>query len=327
MTRILTRQDVEQLMDMEMAVEIVEAAFKSHGYGRTRIPHRSILELDEFNGMMGMMPAYLADSQAAGVKIISHHAHNHKKGLPEGMGLILYHDPATGMPLAIMDCAHITAMRTGAATAVSVKYLGKKNTRVAGIVGTGVQAVFQVRAICQVSRLERVKAYDLRPDAMERFAATAAPLGLEVELVKNPEQACREVDILATCTSSRHPFVKKEWLQEGVHIAAIGADMADRRELSPQVYGSADKCVTDLPKQALLVGEITDAIATGAIDEAALHTTLGEIVAGKAKGRENDAELTIFKSTGMAIQDIAVAKRVYELAIEKQAGVDIAITP
>lgn len=328
MTLILGRQDVERLLTMELALEAVEEAFVEHGKGRTQIPNRLLLVLEEYRGAIGVMPAYMERLRAVGVKLICHHEDNPKKyNLPESVGLVIYNDPVTGMPQAIMDCAYITRMRTGAATGVSVRYLARADAQVVGIVGTGAQARSQITAINQVRHLKKVKAYDIDPKATARFLTEIADLELEAEVVDSPQEACTDVDILVTCTPACTPFVREEWLQEGLHIAAVGADMPQKRELCPGVYALADKWVTDLMNQALFTGEITDAIAEGAIREDTPYATLDEIVTGQKCGREDDAEITIFKSTGMAIQDVATAKKVYELARERGIGLEVSITP
>jgi alanine dehydrogenase len=328
MTLILGRQDVEDLLTMEMTLEAVEAAFLEHGQGTTLVPDRVGLYLEEYHGVIGVMPGYMQGLQAAGVKVIFHHEDNPKKHhLPASGGLVVYQDPITGMPLAIMDCAYITKMRTGAATGVSVKYLARGDARVLGIVGAGAQASSQVAAVAQVRDLTRVKAFDLDPSATARLLGEIADLELEAEAVDSPQEACSDVDILVTCTPARAAYIQGEWIQEGMHISSVGADMPHKRELQPGVYARADKWVTDLINQALITGEIADAIQEGAINEETLHATLGEIVAGQKPGREKDSEITIFKSTGMAIQDVATAKKVYDLAREKGVGVELSITP
>jgi alanine dehydrogenase len=328
MTLILGRQDVEDLLTMELALEAVETAFLEHGQGTTLVPERVGLYLDEYHGVIGVMPGYMRGLQAAGVKVIFHHEDNPKKhNLPASGGLVLYQDPTTGMPLAIMDCAYITKMRTGAATGVSVKYLARADARVLGIVGAGAQGSSQVAAVAEVRDLTRVKAFDLDPSATARLLKEIAELGLEAEAVGSPEEACSGADILVTCTPARSAYIQGEWIQEGMHISSVGADMPFKRELQPGVYARADKWVTDLVNQALITGEISDAIKEGAIGEETLHATLSEIVAGQKPGREKDSEITIFKSTGMAIQDVATAKKVYDLARDKGVGVELSITP
>jgi alanine dehydrogenase len=328
MTLILGRQDVEDLLTMDMTMEAVEAAFVEHGKGTTLVPDRIGMFFDEYHGVIGVMPGYMEGAGAAGVKIICHHEENPKKhNLPASAGLVVYHDPTTGMPLAIMDCAYITKMRTGAATGVSAKYMARADAQVVGIAGAGAQASSQIAAISQVRDLRRVKAFDIDSDATARLLEEIEDLGLETEAVDSPQEACVGVDILVTCTPARSPFIRGEWIEEGMHIAGVGADMPHKSELSPEVYGRADKWVTDLINQALITGEISGAMAGGAISVESLHAKLGEIAAGKKPGRENDKEITIYKSTGMAIQDVAVAQSVYELARRKGVGLEVSITP
>jgi alanine dehydrogenase len=328
MTLILARKDVEQLLTMEMAMEAVEEAFLEDGRGTTQVPERIALWFEDLHGVIGVMPGYLKGLQAAGVKIICHHEQNRAKyNLPATAGLVVYHNPLTGMPLAIMDCAYITRMRTGAATGVSAKYLARADAKTLGIVGAGAIALPQVAAIAKVRELSSVRVYDLDDEASARLVAALKDMGMQAEAVASARDACRGVDILVTCTPARSALIQGDWVEEGMHIAAVGADMPHKRELDSDVYARADKWVTDLVKQALITGEIAQALADGAISEDSLHATLGEIAAGQKKGRENNAEITIFKSTGMAIQDVATAKKVYELARDKGLGVEVSITP
>jgi alanine dehydrogenase len=313
---------------MEIAMHAVEEAFLEDGRGTTQVPERIALWFEDLHGVIGVMPGYLKGLQAAGVKIICHHEQNRAKyDLPASAGLVVYHNPLTGVPLAVMDCAYITAMRTGAATGVSAKYLARENAKVVGILGAGAIALPQVAAIAKVRDLSRVKVHDLDSAAANRLVRAVKDMGLQADAVDSPRDVCRDVDILVTCTPARSALVRGDWVEKGMHIAAVGADMPHKRELDSGVYARADKWVTDILSQALVTGEIAQALVDGAITENSMHATLGEIVAGRKKGRENDAEVTVFKSTGMAIQDIATAKRIYELAKQKGLGVEVSITP
>jgi ornithine cyclodeaminase/alanine dehydrogenase-like protein (mu-crystallin family) len=155
MTLIIPRQEVETLLDMENTIVAVEKAFADHGMGLTQIPERLVLNFEDEKGILGIMPAYIKSLGAAGVKLISHHERNCTKGLPESMGLIIYNDPTDGYPLAIMDSAFITSQRTGAASAVSVKYLARKDSNTVGLIGTGAMAVAQIKAICRVRKISK----------------------------------------------------------------------------------------------------------------------------------------------------------------------------
>lgn len=327
MTLILSRQDVEALMTMELAIDAVTEAFHDHGDNRTRIPDRSLLRLEPHKGILGIMPAYMERLDAAGIKLISHHDTNHKKNLPESLGLIVYYHAATGIPLCIMDCAHITKMRTGAATAVSVSRLARKNSRTLGVVGAGAQAPAQIEAVRHFCHLQKVRVFDVNPAHSAALSTLIEESGLQAEIMEDPEKTCLGSDILVTCTTSTTHVIQGKWVKPGMHIVGVGADMPHKRELAPEVYARADKWVTDIPRQAIITGEIDDAFKSGTVSPDTLHGTLGEIVAGKKDGREHDNEITIFKSTGMAIQDVAAAKKVYEAALKNNAGIEISITP
>ncbi|UCH38136.1 MAG: ornithine cyclodeaminase family protein [Candidatus Bathyarchaeota archaeon] len=283
--------------------------------------------LEEEKGILGIMPAYIKSLGAAGVKLISHHERNYIKGLPESMGLIIYFDPTDGYTLAIMDSAFITSQRTGAASAVSVKYLARKDSKTVGLIGTGALAVSQIEAICKARKISKVKAYDINPDAMSNFSSKLNVPDLKVEMVNNPQRACKGADIIITCTTSKEPVIHEDFIDKGPHLIGVGADMPHRRELSASVFKLVDRFVTDLPNQALITGEIREAISSETITENEIHNTLGEVVVGDKLGRLEEDEITIFKSTGMAIQDDAVAKLVYDLAKERGSGLEISITP
>jgi alanine dehydrogenase len=327
MTLIIPRQKVETLLDMKNTIAVVEKAFIDHGKGLTQIPERPVLNFKDEKGILGIMPAYIKTLSAAGVKLISHHERNYTKGLPESMGLIIYNDPGNGYPLAIMDSAFITGQRTGAASAVSVKYLARQDSNKIGLIGTGAIAVPQIKAICQVREISKVKAYDINPDTLSNFPSRLNVPDLKVELVKSPEAACDEADIIITCTTSKEPVINEKFIEKGTHIIGVGADMPHRRELSAGVFKLADRLITDLPNQALITGEIREAINSKTITRNEIYNTLGEVVIGNKPGRLKADEITIFKSTGMAIQDIAIAKLVYDLAQERGSGLEISITP
>ncbi len=311
-TLILTKKDVENLLTMRETIEAVERAFRLHGEGKTQMPPKIYLNFEE--GDLRAMPAYLDGK--AGVKWVNSHPKNPEKGLPTVMAVLIYNDPSTGFPLAIMDATHITNMRTGAAGAVAVKFLAPKDARVFGFVGAGVQARFQLLAIKEVADVERVKVYDVKESAAKTFAEFSRSLGVEAE-VTSIRDVCK-CDVLVTTTPSREPIVKAEWL-EAKHVNAIGADAPGKQELEDEVIVRA-KVIVDDVEQATHSGEINVPISKGLIRPEDIYATLGEVVAGVKKGREGD-ELTIFDSTGLAIQDVATASVVYEKAVKEGVGI------
>ena len=314
-TVILTYDDVKELLTMKETIRAVERAFELHGKGLTQMPPKIYLNFEK--GDLRAMPAYLEGK--AGIKWVNSHPENPKKGLPTVMAVLILNDPETGFPLAIMDATHITNFRTGAGSAVASKYLARKNSKVFGFVGCGRQAYTQFLALKEVFDIELVKAYDVNEKNAERFVEFCRNW-IDAE-VRPIEDVC-DCDVLTTTTPSRKPVVKEEWIKEGTHINAIGADAPGKQELDEKILLKAKIVVDDL-EQAMHGGEINVAISKGILKPDQIHASLGEIVAGLKVGRTDDKEITIFDSTGLAIQDIAVAGVVYEKAVKEGKGLKI----
>ncbi len=310
---ILTQDDVTDLITMDECIKAVEDAFREYAEGRAEMPPKVYLDLG--SGDLRAMPASLLGY--AGVKWVNSHPENRKVGLPTVMALLILNDPSTGFPLAVMDATHITNMRTGAAGGVAAKYLARKDSRVVGFVGCGTQALFQLDALSRLFDIELVKFCDLSKEAEKKFERYCKDSGLECT-ARDIRDVCK-CDILVTTTPSRDPVVKGEWIEDGVHINAIGADAAGKQELDFEILKRAKIVVDDL-EQAVHGGEINKAVAMGLMSANDVYATLGEIVSGRKPGREGDEEITIFDSTGLAIQDISVSKIVYEKAVEFGKG-------
>jgi ornithine cyclodeaminase/alanine dehydrogenase-like protein (mu-crystallin family) len=220
-----------------------------------------------------------------------------------------------------MDSREITSLRTAAATAVAAKHLARKDSRTVTICGCGNQGRVQAMAISRIFRLQTVLAYDKNADQAERLAhQLTKDLGIPVTPVSNLPAAVRQSDICVTCTTSRKPLLKPEDVLPGTFIAAVGADNPDKQELDPALMAKG-KIVADILEQCAVMGDLHHAIAAGVVTRADVHAELGEIVAGKKPGRESDQEITIFDSTGMALQDVATAAFLYEKAQRQGSGV------
>lgn len=313
-TLILSREDVESMLTMEMCMKAVEHAFELHGKGMTQMPAKIYLTFEK--GDLRAMPAYIEGH--AGIKWVNSHPFNREKGLPTVMALLIYNDPETGFPLAVMDATHITNMRTGAAGGIAAKYLARRDSRVFGFIGCGMQARTQFLALKEVFDVESALCYDVNRNVAGEFAEFLTGYGVDAEVV-SIERACR-CDVLTTTTPSRAPIVMAEWIQDGTHINAIGADAPGKQELDPEILRRA-KVVVDDYDQAIHSGEVNVPISRGVLAEEDIYASIGEIVAGLKPGRESDSEITVFDSTGLAIQDIATATLVYERAVELGKGV------
>jgi alanine dehydrogenase len=307
---LLGESEVEKLLEIGEALEAVEKAFKLQAQGKVVMPPKLYLDLPEFHGDFRAMPAYI--DGFAGVKWVSVYPDNRNHNLPSVMATIILCDSRTGRPLAIMGGTHITNMRTGAAGGVAVKYLARKDSSVIGMIGAGAQARTQLMAIREVlPGIREVKVFDQYKNIAWRYAEEmAAALSLNVLPVGTVEEAS-EADIIVTTSPSRAPLVKKQHVRPGAHINAIGADAKGKQELESTLLREAKIIVDDI-EQACHSGEINVPLSEGAIQIANIYSTLGQVVANIKKGRVNSKEITIFDSTGLAIQDIICAKLVYE---------------
>jgi len=292
--------DTDMGLDLGMVNMSVESAFADHGRGLVQMPPKVYVTLPV--GDFRTMPAYLPSLSIAGVKIVNVHPDNPQKGLPTVMALTIILDIATGMPVAILNATRLTDMRTGAAGAVAAKYLSPKKEIVLGVVGTGRQAEAQVAAISRELRIRQIKIWGRTPAHVRKFADRF----MEYQCMEaSLEKAC-DCDVLVTTTPSTKPIVRSEWIHEGTHINAIGADAPGKEELDPVLLRRAQVFVDD-PAQAIHSGEINVPISHGAYRSEEIAGTLGEVVIGK-KHRASPDMITIFDSTGLAIQDLAIAK-------------------
>lgn len=313
-TIVLTQADVRSLVDMPAAVAAVEEAFAAHARNETQMPVKVYLDLPEHDGDFRAMPASYGNS--AGVKWVNAHPRNPQRhGLPAVLGMYILSDPATAVPLAVMDATLLTAVRTGAAGAVAAKHLARPDARRVGFIGSGVQARTLWAALQVVFDKLEVVAADASADAAAAFAAECGGRVGEVA----EAAAC---DIVCTATPVREPIVAREWIRPGTHINAMGADAHGKQELATQILLDA-KVVIDDWEQACGSGEVNVPLERGDLTREQIHAALGDVVAGTAVGRVADDEITVFDSTGLAVQDVALARVIYDLARERGVGLEV----
>jgi len=308
-TLLLDRNTIKSLIDMADVINVVEEAFRMCGEGRGKMPAKTYLSLE--HGDFRAMPAALPGS--AGVKWVNVHPQNPSRGLPSIMAILVYNDPETGYPLAIMDATEITAYRTGAAAAIASKYLARQDSHTIGIIGAGFQAHTQILAHAELFNSIAINVFDVSKVAVDRLIQSLSRFSIRNCLIQDAVSS----DIVCTLTPSRSPVIKREWIAAGTHINAVGADAPGKQELDLSIIKEALVVVDDL-EQASTSGEINVPIQKGAYSIGDIYGTLAEIVAGKKKGRTDNSATTIFDSTGIAVEDIAVAKLLFERA--KQAG-------
>jgi alanine dehydrogenase len=315
-TLILPRVDLERLLTMQECIEVVEAYFGQYELGKVSHCTKYIYEIPEL-GDIRFMSAM--DDKYISSKVIAAIDRDPEEGTALGGTCMLFRRSDLQL-LCLSDTTHLTSMRTGAAGAVAAKYLAPANVRIVGMLGAGLQAIYQLMGLHALygASIAMVKIYDPNDKKATVFKKTAeASTSYPIELVTSARSAVADADILVTTTPSRQPVVKGEWIRSGIHINAIGADTKGKEELDPDVLLSARIIVDDI-QQAMSLGEINVPIREGVLSAEHIHATLGEIVLARKDGRTHEDEITVFDSTGIAAQDLAVHRLAYEKALESQ---------
>ncbi|WP_224270291.1 ornithine cyclodeaminase family protein [Haloprofundus salinisoli] len=318
-TLLLNSEDVHQNARMPELIRAIEDAFAAYERGDAQMPPKSYIDLPQYNGDFRSMPAYLEaeDWDAAGIKWVNVHTDNPgDHDLPTVMGTMIYSDPETAFPLAIMDGTELTMQRTGAAAAVATDHLAVEDATSMGIVGAGVQSYTQLRAISQVRPIEEVVVSDLDEERVARFIDTFED---EFDIRAGSIEEAASCDVLSTVTPVESPIVPREAVGERTHINAMGADAEGKHELADEVLLDA-KLVIDDYDQTTHSGEINVPYNAGVLGDDDIYGQIGEIVVGKKDGRTAADGITVFDSTGLAIQDVAAARVVYEHADENDNG-------
>lgn len=318
-TLILERRIIENIINMKDAVKAIEFAYREYGLNRCNMPPKIYLDLVKHNGDFRAMPGYIEGLNKCALKWVNVHPDNIGKGLPTVMAVIILSDPSNGFPLCIMDGTLATNLRTGAAGGLAAKYLARKNSNVIGLVGCGAQAKTQLMALNGLFKIKEVMVWGHKESFINNFIKNNRKMDLKFTAAKNVKECVENSDIVITTTPSRKPLVKLEWLKKGVHINAIGADAKGKEELSPLILKNA-KVVIDSWEQASHSGEINVPVRKGIISKKDIYADIGEIVTGKKKARTNETEITVFDSTGLAIQDVAISDLIYKTAIKKKLG-------
>jgi alanine dehydrogenase len=322
---ILGRDDVKAVLSMNNAIDALEQSFRELAEGKAVMPTRLTLGIEEANGFLLAMPAYLRASGALGLKLVSSYPDNPGRfHTPTIQATMLYYDHETGRLLALMEGAYITAVRTGATSGLATRYLARENSTVVGIVGSGIQAETQLEAVCCVRPVTAARVYSSTPSHAASFAVRmSAKLEIDVRPVDGARDAVEGCDIVVAATSAKSPVVKGEWVSSGTHINGVGSHTPDARELDADAVRKS-KVVVDWFEAALQeAGDLLIPMAEGVITRDQIYAELGELAAGRKPGRTGVKEVTFFKSVGLAIEDVAVAKLVYEGARSLGIGRDL----
>ena len=314
--RILTAADIRVCLPMSGAIEAMRTAFAQLSSGEAVVPDRIAVSTEE--GISLFMPGYLPREGHLAAKVVSVYAGNPSVGLPVIQGVVLVLDSHTGLPVALMNGAYLTALRTGAAGGLATELLAVEDASVLAVFGAGPQARTQIEAVRAVRPIREIRLVS-RPTEGARILADELE-GVDVQVFEDPEKAVLGAQVIVTATDSRKPVFPGRAIGEGVHVNAIGAFTPEMAEVDGDLISRA-KVVVDLRATVMAeAGDLVQAIESGAFSLESIHAELGEVVNGERTGRESPREITLFKSVGNAAQDVAVAGRILDAAIEQDVG-------
>ncbi len=324
-TRLLSKSDIQGFLTMGVCMDAVEKAFADLANGEAVMPQRTPIPVPGHMGLALFMPAYIKSLGALGAKVVTVYKENMSKyDLPVVLGTIILLDEETGFPICIMEGGFLTAMRTGAVTGVSCRYMAREDSKILTIFGTGVQAFAQVLAVHEARPLDKILAYSIDPP--ERKAAFAdsitEKIGVPVELSDDPAGAVGAADIVVLATSAAEPIVDGDWFTPGTHISGIGSHAPSMRELDTKTI-----------RKSWVIGDLIEACKAesgdfiipaerGEWDWSSMEGSLGDVIIGKVQGRPSPEDITLFKSNGLAIQDMSTAKAVYDEAVKAGIGTE-----
>jgi ornithine cyclodeaminase len=324
--RLLTEQHVQGLLPMTDLIAAMESALARFSAKDVLQPVRTVLSVGPTHAFFGLMPAYIMEPPRLGAKLVTVFNKNIERGLPSHLATILLLDPDTGALLAVMDGRYITEARTAAVSAVSARHLARPDAAVLAIIGTGVQARSHLEALAEVRPLREVRVWSPQAKSRERFVAemtghVAVPLRAE----PTAEAAVRGADVVVLVTASPTPVLDSAWVSDGAHVISVGACRPDQREMDPALVARAHLFVDS--RQAALVesGDVVMGINEGRFTAEHLRGELGELILGRVPGRNSDGEITVFKSLGMAVEDVVAADLVLRRAIETGAGTELTL--
>jgi alanine dehydrogenase len=337
--RLLSEQHVHALLPMADLIPAMESALAKFSAGEVLQPVRTVLTVGPTKAYYGLMPAYIPtpgrgphDADLAswggsmGAKIVTVFGENHAKGLPSHLATILLFDPDTGSLIAMMDGRYITEARTAAVSAVSARFLARAEASTLALIGSGVQARSHLEALHHVRQLKDVRVWSPRQQSREQFIADMSPhIGIPIHDAASAEAAVAGADLIVLATASKTPVVESQWVADGAHVMCVGACRPDQREMAPALVKRGRLYVDSRAAALVESGDVVMNINDGLFDKSHVRGELGELVLGRVPGRGADADVTIFKSLGMAVEDVVAADLVFRRASESGAGTELTL--
>jgi alanine dehydrogenase len=317
----INKEKVASLLPIEECITVMEQAFRSLAKDNCVQPLRPLMWLPDKRGLLGMMPGYAGDIDVMGIKVISVFPNNKGSGYSSHQGMVLLFETKNGMPLCMADADEITSIRTAAASAVATNILARKDAGSLSIIGSGIQAAPHIEAMMLVRKIKKITVWSRNMIHTDQLAEKiSAKYKVDVSIARDPEEAVRNIDIICTLTGAVEPIVKGEWVSKGTHINAVGSCMPVARELDTATILNS-KLFTD--RYESIFKEAGDFIIPkneGAIDDSHVKAEIGEVLLGKKEGRTSNDDITVFKSLGLAVEDIFAVNHIYQKISKKNGG-------
>jgi ornithine cyclodeaminase/alanine dehydrogenase-like protein (mu-crystallin family) len=319
--RVISGNEVRELLPYGDCVAAIESAMRSVSAGKVVMPLRQLMPLPAGDGALAWMPGYLGDPECFGIKLLSLFPGNPAVGLSSHLGLYALYEARNGRPLAVLEASVLTAIRTAAASVVATRALARSDSRVLAIIGTGEEARSHVEAFQAVRPFERVLIWGRNEAAASTLAAHTRSLGrCDVEIVPSVRDALARADVVCTVTASSEPLLSGSDVRAGTHLCLVGASIPSRREVDDDCVAMARFFVDYRGSAMAQAGELLHALKAGRVTEAHIVAEIGEVLSGAVAGRRSATEVTVYKSLGVAAQDLAAAMLVYRRAVERDQG-------
>jgi alanine dehydrogenase len=327
MALLLREEDVRTLLPMPDLIAAMRGVLIQYSSGRAEQPLRTVLELGDEKAFFGVMPAALTEPAAVGTKLVTVFASNRDRGLPSHLATIVLLDPRTGQLAALVDGRYITEARTGAVSAVSVDLLARGDAGVLAVIGSGIQARSHLEALACVRPLRDVRVWSPNESRRSAFAREMTPqIGASIRVVGSAREAVDGADMIVLATSSSTPVITSDWVGDGTHICAVGACRPTHREMDAALVARARAFVDSRVGAFAEAGDIVMALEEGVISRDHVAGELGEVAAGAVTGRESDRQVTLFKSLGMAVEDVAAAHLALDRARARGLGYEFVLS-
>jgi ornithine cyclodeaminase len=324
--RLLNEQQVHSLLPMADLIAAMESALAKFSAREVLQPVRTVLTVGPTKAYYGLMPAYIPQPGSMGAKLVTVFGENHKRNLPSHLATIVLLDPDTGMLQAIIDGRYITEARTAAVSAVSTRFLAKPDASTLAIIGSGVQARSHLEAYLHVRQLKDVRIWSPQPHSRQSFVDDMSPrINVPINACATAEQAVRGADLIVLVTSSPTPVIEDAWVSDGAHVVCVGACRPNQQEMPPALVKRSRLYVDSKDAAVVEAGDIVININNGLFDQSHIVGEIGELVLGRIEGRKSSKDVTVFKSLGMAVEDVVAADLVLRRAVENGAGTELTL--